>query len=67
MTPPKAIIDTDILSLLMRKNPQAVMRAQEYLAEHQQFTISIITQYEIMRGLKAKGAQTQLLAFNRFC
>ena len=61
------ILDTDILSLLMRKNAAVLARASAYLSEHRQFTISIITRYEILRGLKAKGALKQAVRFEHFC
>lgn len=51
----------------MRRHPVAVQRAQEYLAAHSQFTFSIITRYEILRGLKAKAATAQVAAFDRLC
>lgn len=63
----KALLDTDVLSALMRSEPRAVGKARTYLAEHGAFTISIITRYEILRGLKAKGASKQVAAFDRFC
>jgi tRNA(fMet)-specific endonuclease VapC len=62
-----ALIDTDILSAIMRRQAMAAAQAQTYLATHKQFTISIITRYEILRGLKAKGAHAQVAAFDRFC
>jgi tRNA(fMet)-specific endonuclease VapC len=62
-----ALLDTDILSAVMRRRPPAVARAQDYLAVHRQFTFSVITRYEVLRGLKAKGAATQLAAFEQFC
>jgi tRNA(fMet)-specific endonuclease VapC len=43
----------------MRHNPAVVGRARAYLLEHRQFTISVITRYEVLRGLKAKGAATR--------
>ncbi len=61
------ILDTDILSLLMRKNAAVLARARAYLSTHRQFTISIITRYEILRGLKAKGALKQAERFEHFC
>ena len=67
MNSPEFILDTDILSLLMRKNAAVLARAGAYLSEHQQFTISIITRYEILRGLKAKGALKQAERFEHFC
>jgi tRNA(fMet)-specific endonuclease VapC len=66
-TMPLALLNTDILSALMRKNPLAVKRARSYLKVHQQFTFSIITRYEILRGLLAKGATKQIAAFNKLC
>ncbi|MGZ8843733.1 MAG: PIN domain-containing protein [Pyrinomonadaceae bacterium] len=67
MSSPQLILDTDILSLLMRKNAAVLAKASAYLSEHRQFTISIITRYEILRGLKAKGALKQAERFEEFC
>ena len=64
---PPALIDTDILSAIMRQQAEALVAARVYLATHKQFTISVITRYEILRGLKAKGAPTQIVTFSRFC
>jgi tRNA(fMet)-specific endonuclease VapC len=62
-----ALLDTDTLSAIMRKNALATQRARAYLDIHRQFTISIITRYEVLRGLFAKGAVKQLAAFDRLC
>lgn len=67
MSLPQLILDTDILSSLMRGNQQVVAKARAYLTQHGQLTFSIITQYEILRGLKAKDAKRQLGDFERFC
>ncbi len=67
MSSPRFIVDTDILSLLMRKNAAVLARAGTYLSEHRRFTISIITRYEILRGLKAKDALKQAERFADFC
>lgn len=67
MSLPQVILDTDILSALMRKNQDVVARAGTYLAQHGQFSISIITRYEILRGLIAKGATQQSTKFEQFC
>ncbi len=65
---PRALLDTDTLSAVMRGTPPPlVTKAREYLAEHRVFTFSIITRYEILRGLKAKSATAQLQAFHRLC
>ncbi|WP_207714107.1 PIN domain-containing protein [Scytonema sp. UIC 10036] len=37
------------------------------MEQHSRFTFSIITRYEILRGLKAKAANKQLKAFEQFC
>jgi tRNA(fMet)-specific endonuclease VapC len=67
MSLPQLILDTDILSALMRKDAAVVAKAKAYLAQHNQFTLSIITRYEILRGLKAKGATRQAARFDLFC
>ena len=64
---PKTLMDTDVLSGLMRKTPAALNRARSYPADHQQLTISLVTRFEILRGLKAKRAAAQLAAFDSFC
>lgn len=61
------LLDTDMLSALMRKNPAVVAKATAYLTQYHHFTISMITRYEILRGLKAKGAAQQLVRFEEFC
>lgn len=66
-TPSQALLDTDILSAVMRKNPSAIDRARSYLEVYRQFTFSVITRYEILRGLLAKGATKQLSAFDQLC
>ncbi|PSB45018.1 VapC toxin family PIN domain ribonuclease [Cyanosarcina cf. burmensis CCALA 770] len=67
MNQEQVLLDTDILSAIMRQNPLVLAKAQAYLAQHSRLTFSIITRYEILRGLKAKGADKQLKAFEQFC
>ncbi len=64
---PKTLLDTDVLSALMRKSPPVLNRARTYLADHRQLSMSLVTRYEILRGLKAKSATAQLAAFDAFC
>jgi tRNA(fMet)-specific endonuclease VapC len=64
---PKALLDTDTVSFLMKRRPAAVAKAVAYIAEHGLLAISIITRYEILRGLRVKSATTQMTAFARFC
>jgi tRNA(fMet)-specific endonuclease VapC len=63
----KLLLDTDILSALMRKDVKATLRARTYIEEFGQLSFSEITRYEILRGLKAKGAEKQERAFVRLC
>ncbi len=63
----KVLIDTDTLSAIMKQNIIVIPRAIAYLNRYQRFTFSLITRYEILRGLKAKAATKQLKAFDRFC
>lgn len=67
MTPAPVLLDTDILSALMRREPAAVAQARVYLSAHPQLTISLITRYEILRGLKAKRAVSQEAKFEILC
>ena len=69
MPPPApAILDTDILSeLLKQKNLTVIHRAATYLAAHGSFAFSALTRYEVLRGLKAKQATAQLPRFWVFC
>ena len=67
MTSAQVLLDTDILSAIMRRESVAIAHAQHYLSAHNRFTISIITHYEILRGLKAKNAVAQLARFEILC
>jgi len=63
-----ALIDTDILSELLKNRDAVVIHhGAEYLAQHQRFSISAMTRYEVLRGLKDKAATTQLRHFATFC
>ena len=62
----EAILDTDILSeVLKKKDPRVVSTAQKYLAQHQRLAFSAITAYEIIRGMRANRATRQLAEFLR--
>jgi|SRR6266498_484990 len=62
-----ALLDTDILSALMRQHPTALARTRVYLTVHHRLTFSSITRYEILRGLYAKNATAQVATFDRLC
>jgi tRNA(fMet)-specific endonuclease VapC len=63
----KTLLDTDILSALLRQQPVVVGRASTYLETFSCCSFSLISRYEILRGLKAKQAQRQAAAFEAFC
>ncbi len=65
--PTPALLDTDTLSAVLRRNPIVIAKARDYLRSHHHFAFSIITRYEILRGLKVKRATKQQAAFDRFC
>lgn len=43
MIMPAMVLDTDILSAVMRQTPAVTAKAKLYLAQHGRFTFSIIT------------------------
>jgi tRNA(fMet)-specific endonuclease VapC len=65
--PRQAILDTDTLSAYMRREPIVVTHIEDYLITHVQISFSVMTRYEILRGLKARGATTKLKAFEELC
>ena len=67
MTSSPALLDTDILSAIMRQQPTPLAHARRYLTLHNRLAFSLITRYEILRGLMAKQATAQLRALERFC
>lgn len=65
---PLVLLDTDTLSEIMKgKNVAVEQNARHYLKTHGQFRISVITRYEILRGLKAKQAERQIAIFEDRC
>lgn len=65
---PLGLLDTDTLSEIMKgKNRSIEQHAREYLRTHGRFRFSVITRYEILRGLKAKQAVRQLAIFEDKC
>jgi tRNA(fMet)-specific endonuclease VapC len=49
------------------RDPHVLHHAREYLEEHRVLQFSIITRYEILRGLHAKGAPRQIAQFLATC
>ena len=63
-----ALLDTDTLSEIMKRVDTAVQdSARRYLTVFRHFTFSMITRYEILRGLKARRATRQLARFEQRC
>ncbi len=63
-----ALLDTDILSEIFKQRDDNVLRtARVYLDEQGRFAFSVLTRYEILRGLRTKGAARQELAFDALC
>ncbi len=63
----KVLLDSDTLSFYFKKYPKVVAEAQNYLHQHQVFTFSAISRFEILRGMKVRGATAQLKFFDFFC
>jgi len=63
-----ALLDTDILNeVLKRKNQAVVHRATAYLRAHDEYALSAMTKYEVVRGLRHREAGKLLSAFTTFC
>ncbi len=65
--PDKVLLDSDTLSFYFKKYPKVVANGQSYLQQHQIFTFSAISRFEILRGMKVRGATAQLKFFDLFC
>ena len=63
----KAVLDTDVLSAIMRGDANATTNVRQYLTLYPKLTISIVTRYEILRGLEAKNATRQIAQFHTLC
>ena len=60
----KALLDTDILSeILKAKNAGIISKAVEYKENFEQFTISVITIMEVVKGLHKVGRADALKKF----
>jgi tRNA(fMet)-specific endonuclease VapC len=58
--------DTSVMSEFFKgKNPYVAQKAAAYFQQHTRATISVSTRYEILRGLKARNATTQLIRFEQ--
>jgi tRNA(fMet)-specific endonuclease VapC len=63
-----ALLDTDILSeVLKQRDPTVVQRAADYLHQFGTLAFSVVSRYEITRGLKHKHASSLLPRFELVC
>ena len=63
-----SLLDTDILTEIFKwRNRTVAARATEYLREHDQFAISAMTRFEVIRGLRHKRATRSLERFESMC
>ena len=68
----RTLFDTSVLSryldAIRRSTPSTLSRrVDEYLEEHERLTFSVITKFEIRRGLLSLKAEAQLREFDRLC
>jgi len=61
-----SLIDTDILSMFFRNDPEVIAYLASYLTRHKKINISIITYYEIISGLMHRDARKQTALFLDF-
>lgn len=64
----RCLWDTSILSdYLKRRDAALLARAAKYLNQHGEFSISTITRWETLRGLRWKKSPVQLMRLAAFC
>ena len=61
----RRLLDTDTFSHMLIGRELVATRARVYLQEVGELSISVITFYEALRGLKYSNAQAKLAAFER--
>ena len=60
----KTLLDTDVLSeILKAKHPEVRRRAEAYLLEYDEFTVSVITVLEVVSGIRRAGSPARLSSF----
>jgi tRNA(fMet)-specific endonuclease VapC len=58
-----SLLDTNILTAFLKGHPQVVAQMEQHLDEVGRPSISIITYYELLRGLKELGSPRRLADF----
>lgn len=59
----KSLLDTSIFIAFLRGEQDVVAKIEEYLEEFDRLSLSIITCYEILRGLKYLGNERKIRSF----
>ena len=62
----KSLLDTSILIAFLRGEEDVVAKVEEYLEEFDRLSLSIITYYEILRGLKYIDNEKKLRDFEEY-
>ena len=60
----KSLLDTSILIAFLKGEKNVVVKVEEYTGAFDKFTLSIITYYEILRGLKYIENKKKIRDFN---
>lgn len=68
----KVLLDSDTVSTILREHRYSLHaelqnHVTEYLSQYRILSFSIMTRFEILRGLKVKQAHSQLAGFELFC
>jgi len=61
----KSLLDMSILIAFLRGEKAVISKIEEYLEEFDKLSVSIITYYELIRGLKYLGNKEKLEAFEK--
>jgi tRNA(fMet)-specific endonuclease VapC len=59
----KSLLDTSILIAFLKGEENVVIKVEKYIEEFDRLSLSIITYYEILRGLKYLGNERKLMSF----
>ena len=60
------LLDTDVISFYLRGQVSVVQRVMQYLQHHSQLELSVMSYYELRRGLVQIGATRRLQALETF-
>jgi tRNA(fMet)-specific endonuclease VapC len=60
------MLDSDTLSFALKRREPTASRADRYIREHGGLVTSVITYYEVLRGLKYTNAMQLLTRFYRY-